>query len=358
MLRPEFSIEHFDDRHFDEESDLEDMHKRHGAAPRGRHGKPVRRRPGVQLPCVCPGLDIELVRWVQHALNQVAGAALAVDGVMSATTRRALRRFQRRHQLDADGIAGPDTQTALMTALRAGASNVAHEASELDFHVDGLPRSVKDALAAKDEAAALRLAAAAGFSDEATLVDLVFGARHPERSGAPLRNGEPNYGALAAEWLQIRDRQVRPMLKQVAGGSKVAPPRQASAPNIVSVRGIQVDPSIAGPLEALLAAAEAEGVPLGGSGYRSPDQQVATRRKNCGPTDWDIYQKPSSQCSPPTALPGTSMHERGLAIDFKYGNGAQEFAGTPGFAWMQRNAGRFGLINFSKEPWHWSTTGT
>ena len=83
------------------------------------------------------------------------------------------------------------------------------------------------------------------------------------------------------------------------------------------------------------------------------------RRKNCGTTPYDIYDKPSSECTPPTAKPGTSMHERGLAIDFKYGTQmSEQFKDTPGFTWLQRNAARFGLKNFWKEPWHWSTTGT
>lgn len=129
--------------------------------------------------------------------------------------------------------------------------------------------------------------------------------------------------------------------------------------DIVNVRGIYVARAIAPQIDALLTAALADGVPLTGSGYRSPTEQIATRKKNCGPTHYDIYDKPSSACSPPTAKPGTSMHERGLAIDFKYGTQmAGQFKNTPGFGWLQRNASRFNLKNFAKEPWHWSTTGT
>jgi peptidoglycan hydrolase-like protein with peptidoglycan-binding domain len=64
-------------------------------------------------PCVCPSHGSEYVRWVQSALNRIDNAGLAVDGVMSAATRSALRAFQTRKGLPADGIAGPDTEQAL-----------------------------------------------------------------------------------------------------------------------------------------------------------------------------------------------------------------------------------------------------
>ena len=36
-----------------------------------------------------------------------------VDGIAGPATRRAVRRFQRRHRLAADGVAGPRTRRAL-----------------------------------------------------------------------------------------------------------------------------------------------------------------------------------------------------------------------------------------------------
>ena len=235
---------------------------------------------------------------------------------------------------------------------------------EEEFSFAGFPKPVMDALRAKDERTAIRRAAAAGFRDENTLTDLVFYGRHPERNGAPLRSGERGFSALAAEWVAVRDGLVRATSRPAAPAPAPRAPRvpstpSAGAPDIVNVRGIQVARQIAGQVEALLAAAQADGVPLGGSGYRSSDRQIALRKQNCGSTPYDIYEKPSSACSPPTARPGSSMHERGLAIDFKYGTQQdQQFRNTPGFPWLQRNAARFGLKNFAKEPWHWSTTGT
>ena len=126
--------------------------------------------------------------------------------------------------------------------------------------------------------------------------------------------------------------------------------------SVTTVRGIVINSGIASRLEALLGAAEADGVPLSGAGYRSSDGQVAARRSNCGSSNYDIYQKPASQCRPPTARPGQSMHEQGLAIDFTH-NGRILSRGSPGYQWLARSAGRFGLSNLPAEAWHWSTSG-
>lgn len=136
-----------------------------------------------------------------------------------------------------------------------------------------------------------------------------------------------------------------------------SPPPPVSAPPLRTVRGITVAASIADQLEALLAAAVADGITLGGSGYRDINQQIALRRQNCGTTPYAIYEMPASLCSPPTAIPGTSMHERGLAVDFTWNGRAIMSRDSPAFQWLAANAGRFGFLNLPSEPWHWSVTG-
>lgn len=127
--------------------------------------------------------------------------------------------------------------------------------------------------------------------------------------------------------------------------------------DLVTVRGITVDAAIAGQVEALLAAAEADGFTFTGGGYRSPERQVELRRQNCGTSYYAVYEMPSSQCSPPTARPGRSMHERGLAIDFNCRGELVDSRSDPCFRWLDANAGRFGLSNLPSEPWHWSVNG-
>jgi hypothetical protein len=123
---------------------------------------------------------------------------------------------------------------------------------------------------------------------------------------------------------------------------------------IVRVAGIAVHAAIAPRVQALIAAAHSAGVPLGGWGYRSTAQQIELRRAHCGPTPEDVWLKPSSQCSPPTARPGASMHERGLAIDFHLAGRSISTRESPGYQWLAANAATYGLYNLPSEPWHWS----
>ena len=140
------------------------------------------------------------------------------------------------------------------------------------------------------------------------------------------------------------------------GGGGGTPPNIVGSGSIVSVGGIRVHQSIAGNLQRLLSAASSAGINFGGGGYRDPSGQIAVRRNNCGSSNYAIYEMPASSCSPPTARPGTSMHERGMAIDFTQG-GSTLTRGSSGFAWLRANASSYGFFNLPSEPWHWSTNG-
>ena len=148
--------------------------------------------------------------------------------------------------------------------------------------------------------------------------------------------------------------------KKVSGAPAATRPAPSFATSggsgIVSVQGIQVASSIAAGLGALLDAARAAGFPLGGGGYRDPSAQIAVRRNNCGSSDYAIYQAPASACRPPTAPPGTSMHEQGLAVDFSV-NGHTVGRGAAAFGWLKANAATYGFYNLPAESWHWSTNG-
>lgn len=126
---------------------------------------------------------------------------------------------------------------------------------------------------------------------------------------------------------------------------------------LTTVRGIVVNVLIADQVEGFLAAMEARGYPLSGGGYRSSDSQINLRRSHCGTSDYAIWEMPAYQCRPPTARPGRSAHERGLAIDFTYNGSIIRSRSTAVFQVMSEVAGDYGLINLPSEPWHWSTTG-
>jgi hypothetical protein len=141
------------------------------------------------------------------------------------------------------------------------------------------------------------------------------------------------------------------------GGGQVAYGPGGVPIRLCAVGPFVVDTTLAPQVTALLAAATAAGLELGGGGYRSNTAQVALRRKNCGPTPYDLYHRPASQCSPATARPGTSMHEWGLALDLTSNGALIRSSNTAAWQWLTANAGRFGLQNLPGEPWHWSTSG-
>jgi LAS superfamily LD-carboxypeptidase LdcB len=132
-----------------------------------------------------------------------------------------------------------------------------------------------------------------------------------------------------------------------------APKTAKATCTTTSSRSIVVAESIVNSTRRLLAAAKADGLKLCGGGYRDSAAQIAVRKANCGPTTYDIYEKPASQCTPPTAKPGTSQHEKGLAIDFE----SCQTRSTACYTWLAKHAATYGFKNLPSEPWHWSTTG-
>lgn len=78
------------------------------------------------------------------------------------------------------------------------------------------------------------------------------------------------------------------------------------------------------------------------SAYRTRAEQIDMRKRNCGTSDYDIYQRPPAECTIETAIPGTSEHEKGLAVDF---GGDLDLAHTLGAKWGIR-------FPLPREPWH------
>ena len=129
------------------------------------------------------------------------------------------------------------------------------------------------------------------------------------------------------------------------------------ASDLAWVGGIQIHKSIANKVQDLLEHAARDGIRLTGGGYRSAASQIALRRAHCGTSEWAIYQRPAYQCRPPTARPGRSMHERGLAVDFQHNGRSIGSRNSTAFRWLKANAATYGLHNLPSEPWHWSTNG-
>ncbi len=132
----------------------------------------------------------------------------------------------------------------------------------------------------------------------------------------------------------------------------------ATEDEITTVRGFRVRKDIADVVATLVDAAAAEGINLGGGGYRSFESQVEIRKNNCGTSYYAIWEMPSRNCSPPTARPGKSMHERGLALDFTCDGALIRSRSNKCFQWLADNLpNSYGLYNLPSEPWHWSVNG-
>ncbi len=134
-----------------------------------------------------------------------------------------------------------------------------------------------------------------------------------------------------------------------AAAESASQPALPSSGEIVNASGFQVHESIASNVDNMIAAAAADGVTLSGSGWRSPERTAELRVINGCP---DVYTSSPSSCRIPTARPGQSMHERGLAIDFR-----SCWRGSDCFTWLSNNAATYGLYNLPSESWHWSTSG-
>jgi LAS superfamily LD-carboxypeptidase LdcB len=278
-------------------------------------------RADAGLASLLPGTDVSVAIY-RSALGEVAlgGARVTIDGL---------------------GAARED-----LTVARDRAEAAERESAHRKLHATEQSQALDEAIALSqrkqgelDERVEQNLAEAASLATLDAQLSKEIAAREAAIA-AELRKSQQRAAAAGAGWGAGR------AIAMVAGSG-----------NLVVVGGITVDASIADALARLLVAAAADGFVLGGGGYRSADEQIAVRRNNCGPSQYDIWQKPASQCQPPAARPGTSMHERGLAIDFTCNGVLVNSYGSACFAWLRSHALGVGFRNRPGEPWHWSPNG-
>ncbi len=260
-----------------------------------------------------------------------------------AARRRSLIELQTGSLSDGvDRMRALGAEAEVVTVQRDTALDEARVASSLAASRQVELQASYDAQAELVAKAELRL--------EARLAEAAFLEERDSAVAAEIKRQEEEIAA------RIRAEAARRAAIEAAE-ARAALPSVADIADITTVRGIQVHVSIAGNVEGLLAAAEADGVALSGWGYRDSIRQIELRQEHCGTTEYDIWEKPAFACSPPTARPGQSLHERGLAIDFTYNGGSMTSHSNPGFQWLATNASRWGFVNLPSEPWHWSTTG-
>lgn len=110
---------------------------------------------------------------------------------------------------------------------------------------------------------------------------------------------------------------------------------------------------IAQNVDNMIDAAKQAGLDMSGGGFRTNQDQINLRVAHCNGNTTDAHYP----CHPPTALPGHSRHESGLAFDLSCSGRTIQSHSNSCFIWLQNNASRYGLHNLPSEPWHWSIDG-
>ena len=277
--------------------------------------------------------DVALEAYVRPPSDDLA-VALGDDDPSASAKRRALAQARTRSVADVLDELKATQERARRAGAKAAETLVAAEAAEA---------AEREQLA---ELAGARDAQQQLADDVQARLDRALG----EAAAISSRSQE------LADQITAREQQLASRVGAPSAGSR--PSWTSSGVTVTTVRGIEVNVIIADQLEAMLAAAEADGVYLTGSGYRDIATQIWLREQHCGSSDYAIWEMPSGNCSPPVARPGYSMHEQGLAIDFVIGDDLIRSRGTTAFGWLSDNAARYGFYNLPSEPWHWSTTGS
>jgi LAS superfamily LD-carboxypeptidase LdcB len=303
----------------------------------------------------------------QHRIDELNKQAdqLVVDSFVNPPSDYALEPLR----------AGSITDAAVMGAvLEMQGDRDAQVLERLAQAHDSLETEQANKADATAEAERARQAATQAVADvEAALAQQqAFAADVEERLNAKLAESESlrTLDAALADRLAREQAELAAQLAAAQAAAAQPPPSEDVAPSQIApapgglatvtcpVGGsITVAGSISVNVQALLDDAAADGVMLCGGGYRNPEEQIQLRMAHCGTSNYAIYQMPASQCSPPTAIPGTSMHEQGLAIDFTCSGGGTVSTGDECWDWLQANAAGYGLYNLPSESWHWSTNG-
>lgn len=139
----------------------------------------------------------------------------------------------------------------------------------------------------------------------------------------------------------------------------VAITAQGNRIRLCKVHGFTINASSATNLDAWMRTAQAAGFNFSGGGYRDSEKQIMLRRINCGTSQYAIYEMPSGQCNPRTAIPGTSQHEQAEAVDFVENGKAVTSYASNEHKWLAATGPRFGFypLRSGDEAWHFSRTG-
>lgn len=272
------------------------------------------------------------IKALQYLLNAY-GYRVVSTGRYDTATKSAVVRFQTAKRLERDGSAGPITMKAMVgganTAARYGwrNRNTTKAVQQLLVKV-GFRLAVDGSFGPATRAAVLNFQKAKGLP-RTGIVDWA--------TWTWLFNPPASAGTSTGNWKACSD--------SIRGG---IPYSQTG----LATNGFRMAKCMVPTVNAMVSAAAKDGITLRpNSTWRSRETQIALRRKNCGTSSYAIYRMPPNQCTPNTAIPGTSIHEYGLSIDM-----ANSYRGGAVYNWMLRNGGRYGFHHtVPSESWHWDT---
>jgi hypothetical protein len=340
----------------------------------------------------------ELLTAAEWAYSSAQSELAAAEAAVADTQNRLNEIILQADAVVIDVFINPPTDTALDALTAASLEDATikqsilnlqadHDAELLDEYESAMEqleieKATKEQAAEAAEAAKVEAEAAYADVEAATGQQAAFAVEVQRRLDHRLAEADmlQNVDPALAEQIRAREAEVAEALNSLdeeilaerARVAAAALAEQADANRYITgikpVAGgvvavacpeggtVEVAGAISGQVERLLSDAADAGYALCGYGYRDPADQIAVRRSNCGTSSYAIYQMPASSCSPPTAKPGTSMHEQGLAIDFT--SGGRTIGSTSGaYRWLKANASNYGLYNLPGEAWHWSVDG-
>lgn len=110
--------------------------------------------PGVSWPILQSGSEGADVRSAQRLLT-ARGYTLEADGIFGPNTRSAVIQFQKSQSLAADGVIGPNTWSKLIKTLQYGSSGQAVMAAQTQLNVYGYGLAVDGEFGSKTKSAAV-----------------------------------------------------------------------------------------------------------------------------------------------------------------------------------------------------------
>ena len=275
----------------------------------------------------------------QAAVAAAWQAARAAESALSDARRKEAQKAaevdalrERAKQMAVDAYTG-SRSAALLGALQSGSiAEVANRRELLDLAMGQSTETLDRLKAAREDLEAERHAAEQAQAQAAarkTQVEArLTGLRQAQRQQVQFADEvESKIAATTAESTRLAgiDQQLaaeiarrQAAINAAARASRSGSLRGAGGISLTSVRGIVVSTSIAGQLERMLSAADADGMSFSGSGYRDPSQQVALRRAHCGSSEYAFRSRARSlaaigsvacvRCpgtrAPPAPLPG------------------------------------------------------